>query len=436
ALWPFSTMGWPDKTETLKTFYPTDVLVTGFDIIFFWVARMMFMGLEFMKDVPFRKVYIHGLIRDAEGKKMSKSTGNALDPVELIEEYGADALRFTLMAQIASGRDLKFSESRLEGYRNFMNKIWNATRFALNAMQDFKAPAGGVNAIPNKSDMSVADQWIVYETGQLEKTVEEFLEKDRFSDAATALYHFVWNEVCDWYLEFVKPVVYGPASAERSAAQLVLAQTLNRIMRLLHPFTPFITEEIYSKLPINSAALIVEQYPTPRNDKEWLSIGSKEAATEMLIVKETIAAIRNIRGENQIKPGQTINVRLAPSDARVQKILQANKPQIVRLAKLENCDIGEAGSLQKCAVAPVRLPDASIDVIVPLEGLVDIEEEVKRIKKAIEKSQKDVGILTGKLSNESFVKNASEELVANDRALLEATKQRLDRLQDSLTRLA
>ncbi len=436
ALWPFSTMGWPDKTETLQTFYPTSVLVTGFDIIFFWVARMMFMGLEFMKDVPFRKVYIHGLIRDAEGKKMSKSTGNALDPVELIEEYGADALRFTLMSQIASGRDLKFSESRLEGYRNFMNKIWNATRFALNAMPDFEVPAAGVNAVPKKADMSVADQWIVYETGQLEKNIEEFLNQDRFSDAATALYHFVWNEFCDWYLEFVKPVVYGPPSGERSAAQLVLAQTLNRIMRLLHPFTPFITEEIYSKLPIKSAALIIEQYPTIRNDKEWLSIGSKEAAAEMLIVKETIAAIRNIRGENQIKPGQTINVRLAPSDARVQKILQANKPQIVRMAKLENCDIGEAGSLQKCAVAPVRLPDASIDVIVPLEGLVDIGEEVKRIQKAIEKNQKDVSILTGKLSNENFVKNASEELVANDRALLEATKERLSRLQDSLTRLA
>ena len=436
ALWPFSTMGWPEKTETLKTFYPTDVLVTGFDIIFFWVARMMFMGLEFMKDVPFRKVYIHGLIRDAEGKKMSKSTGNALDPVELIEEYGADALRFTLMAQIASGRDLKFSESRLEGYRNFMNKIWNATRFAMGAMQDFKAPAAGVNALPNKADLSLADQWIIHETGQLEKAVEEFLEQDRFSDAASALYHFVWNEFCDWYLEFVKPIVYGPVSAERTAAQLVLAQTLNRIMRLLHPFTPFITEEIYSKLPIKTDALIVAEYPTVRNDKEWLSVGSKEAAAEMRIVKETIAAIRNIRGENQIKPGVAINVRLAPSDARVQKILQANKPQIVRLAKLENCDIGEAGSLQKCAVAPVRLPDASVDVIVPLEGLVDIAEEVKRIQKAIEKSQKDVGVLTAKLSNENFVKNASEELVANDRALLEATKQRLERLQDSLTRLA
>lgn len=435
ALWPFSTLGWPEKTEALQTFYPTTVLVTGFDIIFFWVARMMMMGLEFMRDVPFRKVYIHGLIRDAEGKKMSKSIGNALDPVELIEEYGADALRFTLLAQIASGRDLKFSESRLEGYRNFMNKIWNATRFSLGALHDFEVPAEGTKALPNKTDLSVADMWIIHETGAVEKLVDECLEQDRFSDAANALYHFVWNEFCDWYLEFVKPIIYGPMTAERKATQLVLAQTLNRVMRLLHPFTPFITEEIYAKLPIKGFALIIEQYPTPRNDKEWLSIGSKEASFEMAIVKEVISAIRNIRGENQIKPGQMIRVRLAPSDDRVQKILGENKAQIMRLARLETCEIGEAGSLTKCAVAPVRLPDASVDVIVPLEGLVDIDAEVKRIQKNIEKTQKDIGVISKKLENESFVKNAPEELVAADKTLLESLRERHDRLQESLSRL-
>lgn len=447
ALWPFSTLGWPGKdgnlTEALKTFYPTNVLVTGFDIIFFWVARMMIMGLEFMHDVPFRKVYIHGLIRDSEGKKMSKSTGNALDPVELIEEYGADALRFTLMAQIASGRDLKFSESRLEGYRNFMNKIWNATRFSLAALTDFEVPAEGTKALPNRADLSVADQWIIYETGLLEKTIDECLEQDRYSDAANALYQFVWNEFCDWYLEFVKPVIYAEntaaVAAERKATQLVLAQTLNRIMRLLHPFTPFITEEIYQKLPIKGAALIVESYPTLRTDKEWLSVGSKDAAFEMQIVKEVITAIRNIRGENQIKPGVAIKVRLNPSDDRVQKILGQNKAQIVRLARLagnEGCEIvAEAGSLSKCAVAPVRLPDASIDVIVPLEGLVDIEAEVKRIQKTIEKNQKDIAVLSQKLGNENFVKNAPEELVAADRALLDNLRGRQERLQESLTRL-
>ena len=435
ALWPFSTLGWPEKTEALKTFYPTTVLVTGFDIIFFWVARMIIMGLEFMKDVPFRKVYIHGLIRDTEGKKMSKSTGNALDPVELIEQYGADALRFTLMAQIAAGRDLKFSESRLEGYRNFMNKIWNATRFSLAAMKDFEVPAEGLKAAPNKADLSVADKWIVYETAQTAKLVGEHLEQDRFAEAANTLYHFVWNEFCDWYLELVKPVVYGEPSAERTAAQLVLAQTLNRVMRLLHPFTPFITEELFQKIPIRGKALIVEPYPTAYNDKEWFSIGSKEAAFEMSVVKETILAIRNIRGENGIKPSVTINVRLAPADDRVQKILQANKPQIIRLARLEACDIGEAGSLAKCAVSPVRLPDASLDVIVPLEGVVDIAAEVARINKTLEKTQKDIDTLDKKLSNEAFIKNAPEDLVQADRVQLETMRARMARLQDSLTRL-
>ena len=435
ALWPFSTLGWPENSEALKTFYPTNVLVTGFDIIFFWVARMIIMGLEFMKDVPFRKVYIHGLIRDADGKKMSKSTGNALDPVQLIEEYGADALRFTLMSQMAAGRDLKFSESRLEGYRNFMNKIWNATRFSLASLKDFKVPAEGIKALPNKADLSVADQWIIFETAQVEKQVDEFLDQDKFAEAATVLYHFVWNEFCDWYLEFVKPIVYGAPSSERTAAQLVLAQTLNRIMRLLHPFTPFITEEIYQKLPIRGEALIVDTYPTPQNDKEWLSVGSKEAAFEMRIVKEVITAIRNIRGENQIKPGVQINVRLAPSDDKVQKILQSNKAQITRLARLEACDIGEAGSLAKCAVMPVRFADTSVDVIVPLEGLVDLEAEVKRIQKTIEKVQKDVDLLTNKLGNENFIKNAPEELVQTDRAQLEAFKVQAARLRDSLGRL-
>lgn len=438
ALWPFSTMGWPNDTETQKTFYPTDTLVTGHDIIFFWVARMIIMGLEFKKDVPFRKVYIHGLVRTSDGSKMSKSSGNALDPVELIEEHGADALRFTILSQIATGRDLKFSESRLEGYRNFMNKIWNATRFALNALGDFQAPPEGLKAVPPKSELSVADQWIVWETAQVEKAVDEHLSADRYSDAATVLYQFVWNEFCDWYLEFVKPIIYkesGTAS-ERKATQLVLAQTLNRVMRLLHPFTPFITEELYQKLPIRGTACIVDHYPTPKNDKEWLSIASADAAFEMNVVKEVITAIRNIRGENMIKPGVLIKVRLAPSDDRVQKILGANKTAICRIARVEQCDIGEAGNLAKCAVTPVRLKDASVDVIIPLEGLVDIAEEVKRIQKAIEKIQKDIGVLNGKLSNENFMKNAPEDLVAADKALLEQHRARMTRLQEGLTRLS
>ena len=435
ALWPFSTMGWPQDTETQKTFYPTNVLVTGHDIIFFWVARMIMMGLEFKKDVPFRKVYVHGLIRDAEGKKMSKSSGNSLDPVELINEYGADALRFTLMAQISGGRDLKFSESRLEGYRNFMNKIWNGTRFSLTALADFKVPAEGVKALPVAVDLSIPDKWIIYRQSQVAKVVEEALDEYRFSDAANALYAFVWNDFCDWYLELVKPIIYGEPSSERTATQLVLAQTLNRIMRFLHPFTPFITEELYHKLPIRGEALIVDQFPTARNDKAWYAVGNKEAAFEMELVKEVITAIRNIRGENGIKPGVQLSERLAPLDDRVQKILGHNKVVIKRLARLSDCEIGAAGNLQKCALTPVRMQDAGVDVIVPLEGVVDIEEEVKRINKNVEKIQKDIAMIAGKLANENYVKNAPEDIVAADKVLIEQFKAQEAKLQDSLTRL-
>lgn len=435
GLWPFSTMGWPEETEALKTFYPTSVLVTGHDIIFFWVARMMMMGLEFKKDVPFRKVYIHGLIRDSQGRKMSKSLGNALDPVELIDKYGADALRFTLMAQIASGRDLKFSEQRLEGYRNFMNKIWNAARFSLTVLEGFKAPKEGTEAVPNKSDLSAADQWIVYKLEKTEKAVDEALNQYRFSDAVNAIYQFVWHEFCDWYLEFIKPTVYGEDSSEKEATQLVIAQTLNRVVRLLHPVIPFITEEIYQKLPIKEEALVIDEYPTVEKDKEWLSVGSESAAYEMDVVKETIAAIRNIRGENRIKASAKITARLVPTDDETQKILGNNKVAIMRLANLEECEIGEAGSLSKCAVSPVRHEDTQLDVVVPLEGLVDFEEEIKRINKAIEKSQKDIQVLTKKLDNENFVKNAPAELVEADKKSLEELKQTVASLQEGLTRL-
>lgn len=435
ALWPFSTMGWPQETEAQKTFYPTDVLVTGHDIIFFWVARMIMMGLEFKGDVPFRTVYIHGLIRDSQGRKMSKSLNNSVDPVELIEEHGADALRFTLMAQIAAGRDLKFSMQRLEGYRNFMNKIWNAARFSLKALEGFEAPAEGVEAVPPKADLSDADQWIVYKLGLCEAQVDDALNSYRFSDAAHAIYTFVWHEFCDWYLEFIKPVIYGEDSAEKRATQLVLAQTLNRVVRLMHPFTPFISEEIYQKLPIRGEALIVDKYPTPKDDKDWLAIGSEDTAFELDVVREVITALRNIRGENRIKPGQEIEARLAPKDDKGQKILGANKASIMTLSRLASLDIGPAGSLNKCAMTPVRMGEVQVDVIVPLEGLVDFDEEIKRLQKAIDKAQKEMGGLSKRLSNENFLKNAPEEIVEQGKEQLEDLKYQVQALEESLSRL-
>ena len=436
GLWPFSTMGWPEETETLKTFYPTSVLVTGHDIIFFWVARMIMMGLEIKGDVPFRKIYIHGLIRDSQGRKMSKSLGNSIDPVEMIDQYGADALRFTLMAQMATGKDLKFSEQRLEGYRNFMNKIWNATRFSLSNMEGFEAPAEGLDATVSPSQLTTADQWLIYQTGLVEKEVNEALEDMRFSDAANKIYSFTWHEFCDWYLEFSKPALYGDDVEQKKVTQLVLAQTLNRIVRLLHPFTPFISEEIYQKLPIKAEACIIDNYPEYEKDQKWLSLGSEEASFEMELVKAAITAIRNIRGENSIKPGVKMDVWLSPKDDRSQKILGANKSEIVRLSNLNACNISERDSMKKCAIAPIRLGESQVDVIIPLEGLVDIEKEVSRLKKAIEKQEKDIQKVSGKLNNKKFVANAPAEVVEADKVLLVSLNSKVEEMRQSLLRLS
>lgn len=435
ALWPFSTMGWPLENETQKTFYPTSVLVTGHDIIFFWVARMIMMGLEFKRDVPFREIIIHGLVRDSQGRKMSKSLNNSIDPVELIEKHGADALRFTLMALTASGRDLKFSEQRLEGYRNFMNKIWNATRFSLQNLVDFEVPSAGIHALPSKAHLSPYDQWIIAKTGDVEAAVQSGLDSHRFSDAANALYKFIWNEFCDWYIEFIKPIMSGEKTLEKQTTQLVLAQTLNRIMRLLHPFAPFITEELYQKLPIRNKACIVDSFPTIGNDKEWLQFANAQAAFEIDLIKETISAIRNIRGENRIKPGEKISVRLAPKDEIVQKIIGNNRTVIEVLGRVGDLIIGEEGNLSKCAVAPVVLGSSKMVVVVPLEGLVDIEEEIKRLEKTLEKLKKDIAGLSGRLNNENFIKNAAEDVVEADRILLQQAQAQAFSLDEALMRL-
>jgi len=443
ALWPFSTMGWPAETEhsveTQKTFYPTNYLVTGHDIIFFWVARMILMGMEYKKDVPFRTVYIHGLVRDSQGRKMSKSLGNSVDPIDMIEKYGADALRFSFLAHLYSGKDFKFSEQRLEGYRNFMNKVWNAARFALSNLHDFKVPTDGLKAIPHKNDISVFDQWIISKLADVEKNVQNHLENERFSDAAIELYQFIWNQFCDWYIEFSKPILnpqngQSINSDEKHATQLVIAHVLNRIVRLLHPFCPFITEEIYSKLPLKGQACIIDQYPTIQNDKEFLSLGSKQAEFDIDIVKEVVTAIRNIRGENRISPAIKLNVRLAVNTDDLQKTLSANRTALTTLGRLETLEIGAEGNLMKCAVTPVSVQDSQVKVIIPLDGLVDFDEEIKRIQKTIEKLDKDINLLSKKLSNEKFVQNADEDVVAADRLLLAQSKIQIVSLKEALVR--
>lgn len=438
GLWPFSTMGWPAEDshsiETQKTFYPTSYLVTGHDIIFFWVARMILMGLEFKKDVPFRTVYIHGLVRDSQGRKMSKSLGNSVDPIDMIDKYGADALRFSFLAHLFSGKDFKFSEQRLEGYRNFMNKIWNAARFALSNLSDFKVPPEGIKAIPVKEDMSIFDQWIITKLAEVEKKVDESLEAEKFSDAATTLYQFTWNQFCDWYIEFTKPIINGANLKEKAATQLVMAQVLNRMMRLLHPFCPFITEEIYSKLPIKNEACIIDAYPTLHSDKEFLALGNKQAETEIDLIKEVITAIRNIRGENRISPAIKLKIRLATAEAKAIEILKTNQTAISILGRTETIDIGPEGNLNKCAMAQVGTETLKVKVIIPLEGLVDFNEEVKRIQKTIEKLDKDISLLTNKLSNEKFIQNADEDVIAADKILLAQSREQIILLKDALTR--
>ena len=459
ALWPFSTLGWPEQTEAAKTFYPTSVLVTGHDIIFFWVARMIMMGLEMKGDIPFRKVYIHGLIRDSQGRKMSKSLGNSVDPVEMIDKYGADALRFALISQMATGKDLKFSVQKLESCRNFMNKIWNASRFCLSHLEDFDfsdqretfGDQGSKNqSLENPKDESfmvwnhqtvssrllTADKWLIYQLGLVERDVNDFLKNMRFADAANRIYSFTWHGFCDWYLEFSKPILYGKDKKQRQITQWVLIESLNRVIRLLHPFIPFITEEIYDKLPIGKKLCINDHYPTPQRDKKWLSLGSEAASLEMELVKNVIISIRNIRGENSIKPSEKIDVWLSPGDDHSQKLLGNNKLEMIRLASLRSCEIAKRKSLKKCAVTPVYLNQMEVDVIVPLEDFVDLEKEIKRLKKLIEKQEKNMEKINSKLSNKSFMANAPREVVENDKKLLSEIILKTEEMRKSLLRLS
>jgi len=435
ALWPFSTLGWPKQTESLKTFYPTSVLVTGHDILFFWVARMIMMGLEFVKDVPFRKVFLHGLVRDAQGRKMSKSLGNSVDPVEMIEQYGADALRFTFLAHIHSGKDFKFSEERLQGYRNFINKIWNATRFALTHLSDLKVENAKIEELPVSSDMSAFDKWILFKLIEVEDVVDIALEQYRFSDAATALYHFVWYEFCDWYIEFTKPIFQSGLISEKRATQLTMAIVLNRILRLLHPFIPFVTEELYHKLPYKNSVCMLDSYPTPRKDKALASLGNSNAAEEVEVIKAVLHAIRNIRGENRISPAKELVIRLQISDERSQKILTGYRKILQSLGRIGELEIADKVITSKSALTTVVASGCTIQVVVPLEGLVDLAEELKRIQKNIEKIDKSLEALAKRLSNESFVKNAAPEVVENDKNQMESLKLQRRNLAESLIRL-
>jgi len=425
ALWPFSTMGWPEQTETLGKFYPTSCLVTGFDILFFWVARMMMMGIKFMGDVPFKDVYIHALVRDAQGQKMSKSKGNVIDPLHVIEEYGADAFRFTLTSFAAMGRDIKLSTERIAGYRNFCNKLWNASRFTLMNLEGLEPAAINLNRI----ELSDADRWILTRLEETIRLTGQNLDEYKFNEAASTLYAFTWHNFCDWYIEMAKDDLYGDDPQARTRVQCVLFTVLEQLLRLLHPFIPFITEEIWQALPgVRPCASIMQAaYP----DGAGLPTDAV-GAERMELVMEVIRAIRNIRGEMDVPPGMQVTALLDCKTARAQDILEQGAAAIRVLGKVGEMTIGQGLERPQQVATQVA---GDVEISLPLAGLVDIAEEEKRLEKEIAKVQKDVDLFTGKLSNEKFVANAPEHVLEKDRGKLKDAKEKMVVLQESLRKI-
>ncbi len=422
ALWPFSTMGWPEQTKDLARYYPTSVLVTGFDILFFWVARMMMMGTHFMKEVPFHHVYLHALVRDATGRKMSKSTGNVIDPLEMIDKYGCDALRFTLTSFAAMGRDIRLAEERIEGYRHFVNKLWNAARFALiNLPEEAPAPVdlGAMGGLHH--------QWILHRLEIAKKEMDSALEEYRFNDAAQLGYKFLWNEFCDWYLELIKPDMQD--EARKPAAQYALWTVLREILLLLHPMMPFVTAEIWQALPGGAGQdLALELYPAARPQCE-----KPAEAARMEFIQETIVAVRTIRSELNISPSLRLKLLLHPVDAAQAAVLEASRQLILTLARLDDMTVGADVHAPKASASHVV---QGCQVIVPLEGAVDFEAELARLDKELAKIVKDLEGLQKRLANGSFTSRAPKDVVEKERARAESlldAKHKLDALKQRFT---
>ncbi|MFP4035679.1 MAG: class I tRNA ligase family protein, partial [Desulfovermiculus sp.] len=421
ALWPFSTLGWPDDTRDLQVFYPTSVLITGFDIIFFWVARMMMMGLEFMPEVPFRHVYIHALVRDEEGRKMSKSTGNVIDPLDMIHNYGADALRFTLAVFAAMGRDIKLSESRIEGYKHFINKIWNAARFALLNLDQKVRP------LEPATVSGFSHRFILHELEQVKTQVIQALDTYHFNQAAQTLYQFVWHTYCDWYLEMIKQELSSHDQAIRSQAQSCLLHTMSELIILLHPFLPFVSQEIWSHLPAREEEnLAAVRFPPLRPECEEMSLGR-----DMEFFQEVVVSIRNIRSELNILPSVKLDV-LVRATGRKADFLRGQRDVISSLARLKDLRIQtDVNPPQAVASAVVK----GCEIYVPLLGVVDFDAELARLGKQLAKIDKDMQGLNRKLDNESFVAKAPAEVVDKERSRLQELQEKRDKLVQLQNRL-
>jgi valyl-tRNA synthetase len=418
ALWPFSTLGWPDETPELKRHYKTDVLVTGFDIIFFWVARMMMMGTHFMKEVPFHTVYIHALVRDEKGQKMSKSKGNVMDPLEIVDDFGADALRFTLAAMAAQGRDIKLSKHRVEGYRNFATKLWNATRFA-----EMNGVAQDENYDPLAARVQV-NRWITGETARTRDIVTKAIEDYKFNEAATALYQFAWNVFCDWYVELVKPILTGDDETAKAETRATSAWVLDQIFILLHPFMPFITEELWQKTAARDQWLIDASWP------EYKGLGDAAADAEMNWVIRLISEVRSVRAEMNVNAGAKIPCVLVGAGHEARRRANAWEAEIMRLARLSSLTFEDEVPKSSMQIA---IEDAT--VALPLEGMIDFDKERIRLNKELEKIAKDMGGIDGRLNNPAFVAKAPQEVLDESRELKVELEARKAKVAEALKRL-
>ena len=424
ALWPFSTLGWPEKTPELKTYYPTSVLVTGFDIIFFWVARMMMMGLHFMEDEhgnpvePFHTVYVHALVRDKNGAKMSKSKGNVIDPLELVEEYGADALRFTLAIMAAQGRDVRLDTSRVAGYRNFGTKLWNATRFA-----DMNGAAIDPAFVPANAKLTV-NRWILTELDRAAIEVREAIESYKFNEAASALYRFVWNQLCDWYLELLKPVFAEGTPEEQAESKACAAHVIAQTTKLLHPFMPFMTEELWTHLAGEEAGLLCHaEWPAP-------DVSDAAAADEINWLIELVSGLRSVRAEMNVPPSAKAPLVIVGADDAIRDRLARHDAAIKRLARaseIVTADAAPRGSAQ------IIIGEAT--ACLPLGELIDLEAETARLDKAMGKIDADIGKINGKLGNERFVANAKPEVVEAEREKLVELEGQKAKLTEALERV-
>ncbi len=421
ALWPFSTLGWPDKTPELQLYYPTSVLITSFDILFFWVARMMMMGLHFMGEVPFKYVYLHALVRDSQGQKMSKSKGNVIDPLVIIEKYGTDAVRFTLAAFAAQGRDIKLAEERIEGYRHFVNKVWNAARLVLMNVEGEDHPMSLDELAAAREGLSFGERWILSRLDSTVGQVRSSLDSFDFDVAAKAIYGFFWHEFCDWYLEMAKPAMSGTdVEAKRRAASVAL-QVLNTSLRLLHPFMPFVTEELWHHLPGTGGYIMKAPFP-----KRLEGLHDMEVEKEMERLMSVVSGLRNVRAEVGLHPGAAIDVVARAHGQEAAGFLEHHAADIRTLARVEKLTVEEGRGSRPKGAASVIFED--MELFVPLEGLVDVEAELEKLSREEAKISKELERSEKKLANENFVTKAPAEVVAKEREKVERLRAKLEKL--------